>query len=242
VGARLTVVALVLVTAWLCGCTFYVPQSIAGSGKLVTAEQDLSGFSKIAASSAFQVDARQSDGYSVAISVDEKVVPYLDVTVQGDTLRIGLKPGVSLSGAIGPLKATVAMPKLTGLNLSGATRTTIDGFKSADPLDAEVSGASMLDGSLEAGDVRFQLSGASRVTLSGKGERMVLAASGASQGNLEQFSVTDARVELSGASRATVNASGALDVNVSGASTLRYTGNPTLGSVESSGASTIQPK
>jgi Putative auto-transporter adhesin, head GIN domain len=230
----------------LSGCTFYVPQplpqTIVGSGKSATVEKDLTGFSKIAASSAFQLDVSQSDGYSVALTVDEKVVPYLDVTVQGDTLRIALKPGLSMAGATGPLKAKVTMPKLTGLNLSGATRATVAGFKSTERLDTEVSGASRLDGSLEAGDVSFQLSGASRVTLTGKGQKMALEASGASQGNLEQFVVTDANVELSGASRATVNATGKLDVNVSGASTLRYTGSPTMGSVQSSGASTIQPK
>jgi hypothetical protein len=224
------------------GCSIYVPQAIVGSGKTVEIQKDFSGFSKIAAGSAFRVDVSQSDGYSVVISVDEKVVPYLDVTVQGDTLRISLRPGLAIAGATGPLEAKVSMPKLTGLTLSGATQTTVAGFKSADPLDAEVSGASRLEGSIETGDVRFQVSGASRVTLSGKGQQMTLEASGASQGNLEQFAVSDAKVELSGASRATVNVTGNLDVNVSGASTLRYTGSPTMGTVQSTGASTIQPK
>jgi hypothetical protein len=226
----------------LAGCTMYASQSVVGSGQSVTAAKDLSGFSKIDASSAFQVDVSQADGYGVVISVDEKVVPYLDVTVQGDTLRIALKPGLTVTGATGPMVAKVTMPKLTGLNLSGATRTNVGGFKSGDPMDVQVSGASQLNGSLEAGDVRFELSGASRVTLAGKGRKMALEASGASQGSLEQFAVTDAAVGLSGASRATVNVSGKLDVNVSGASTLHYTGSPTMGSVESSGASTVQAK
>jgi hypothetical protein len=242
VRANLTRLGLVLTAAWLAGCTGYLPQTIVGSGNSVTEEPELSGFSKISASSAFRVEVSQSDGYSVVITVDEKVVPYLDVTVQGDTLRISLKPGLTMTGATGPLDAKVTMPKLTGLDLSGATRTAISGFKSTDPLDAEVSGASMLDGALEAGDVRFRLSGASRVTLSGNGHKMALEASGASQGNLERFAVAEAKVELSGASRATVNVTGALDASASGASTLRYTGSPELRSVESSGASTIRPK
>jgi len=95
---------------------------------------------------------------------------------------------------------------------------------------------------METGDVRLGASGASRITLSGKGRKMALEISGASQGNLQDFVVADAAVELSGASRATVNATGKLDADVSGASALRYTGNPTMGSVKSSGASTIQPK
>jgi hypothetical protein len=226
----------------LAGCTMYAPPTIVGAGQPVTAEKDLSGFSKIDASSAFQVDVSWADGYSVVITVSEKVTPYLDVTVQGDTLRISLKPGLTVTGATGPMVAKVTMPKLTGLNLSGATHTNVGGFKSGDPLDVQVSGASQLNGSLEAGDVRSQLSGASRMTLAGKGQKLALEASGASQGNLEAFAVTGASVELSGASQATVNVTGKLDVNASGASTLRYTGSPTMGSVESSGASTVQAK
>jgi hypothetical protein len=45
---------------------------------------------------------------------------------------------------------------------------------------------------------------------------------------------------VSGASQATVHSAGRLDVRASGASKLFYVGQPTLGSVDSSGASTIQ--
>jgi Putative auto-transporter adhesin, head GIN domain len=230
----------------LAGCCISLPQTVSqtivGSGKQVTVEKDLSGFSRVTASSAFRVDISQADGYSVAITVDEKVVPYLDVAVQGDTLRIALRSGLSLSGAMAPMDAKVTMPKLTGLDLSGATQTKITGFKSGENLDANASGASQLTGDIEAGSVRFGISGASRMTLQGKGQSMNLEASGASQANLEEFQVGNANVQVSGASRATVNATGRLDADVSGASTLRYAGNPTMGSIKSSGASTIQPK
>ena len=234
--------AILLVASLLAGCTMVVPQTITESGKAAPMENDLSGFSKIDAGSAFRVDITRSDDYNVVVNVDEKVVPYLDVTVQGDTLRIHLRPGLTLSGASGPLEAKVSMPALNGLNLSGATQTTVTGFKSDQKLDVNISGASRLEGDLEAGSVGLEASGASRVTLRGKGQNMQLQASGASQADLGDFAVTNGNVELSGASRATVNVTGKLDADVSGASTLRYTGNPTMGSVKSSGASTIQPK
>ena len=224
------------------GCTAAAGLKVVGSGKQVTVEKELSGFSKIDASSAFQVKITQSEEYSVVLTVDEKVEPYLDVSVQGDTLRIGVRPGLTLAGAAFPLNAVVSMPRLTGVALSGASGATVGGFKSADRLDADLSGASKLTGEIETGDVRFQVSGASGLTLSGKGQKMALEVSGAGQGNLEGFAVSDATVNLSGASRATVNVSGRLDAEVSGASTLRYTGSPTLGSIQSSGGSSIQPK
>jgi len=207
-----------------------------------TVQEDLSGFSKIDASSAFQVSITQSEDYSVVITVDEKVVPYLDVTVQGDTLRIAVRPGLTLGIGAFPLNAKVSMPRLTGLELSGATRTSITGFKSGENLDANVSGASQLTGDVEAGNVRFGISGASRMTLQGKGQSMNLDASGASQANLQDFQVGNADVQVSGASRATVNATGKLNVDASGASQVRYGGSPALGTVKSSGSSSIQPQ
>jgi hypothetical protein len=229
-------------TLLLVGCTTAAGPKIVGSGNRVTVDKDLSGFSKVEASSAFQVEITHSQDYGVVITVDEKIEPYLDVTVQGDTLRISLRPGLKLSAAAFPLHAVVTMPRLTGLELNGATRTTIGGFKSGERLGVKISGASQLQGDIETGDVDFGISGASRVALSGKGQKMALEVSGASQGSLDDFVVSEATVELSGASHATVNVTGKLDADVSGASGLRYAGSPTLGSVKSSGSSSIRPK
>ncbi len=51
--------------------------------------------------------------------------------------------------------------------------------------------------------------------------------------------VSNASIWVGGASSATVNTSGTLGAEASGGSRVRYLGNPSLGSVESSGGSTI---
>ena len=71
---------------------------------------------------------------------------------------------------------------------------------------------------------------------------MTIDASGASSVDLGGFPVNDANVEASGASNVTVNARGKLDVNASGASHVYYLGSPTLGKVDTSGASSIKRK
>ena len=48
-----------------------------------------------------------------------------------------------------------------------------------------------------------------------------------------------ANVQVNGGSSALVNVSGRLDANVTGGSSLEYSGQPTLGTVDSSGGSTI---
>jgi len=52
--------------------------------------------------------------------------------------------------------------------------------------------------------------------------------------------VGDADVEASGASTVTVNASERLDANASGASHIKYLGNPSLGTVDTSGGSSVE--
>jgi hypothetical protein len=47
---------------------------------------------------------------------------------------------------------------------------------------------------------------------------------------------------LSGASHAVINLTGTLNVNASGASSLQYIGEPTLGNIITSGASTVNRK
>jgi hypothetical protein len=71
---------------------------------------------------------------------------------------------------------------------------------------------------------------------------MIAGVSGASRFSLDDFTVSDANINISGASTGTINLSGRLDANVSGASTLLYIGEPTMGTINVSGASTLKEK
>lgn len=236
---RTITLVLVVLVALLAGCTLV---SISGSGNIVTQEETITGFAKVDVSYAFKVDISQGDAFSVVIRIDDNLVQYLEVVKRGSTLNIGLKSGRSYNIRNATLQAEVTMPELTGLELSGASHVTITGFKSAKGFDVDVSGASSLRGDIEAGDARFDVSGASQVNLSGSAEDVVIDTSGASQVELSAFPVADANVEASGASKATVKPSGRLDADASGASHVYYLGSPTLGKIDTSGASSVERK
>jgi hypothetical protein len=139
-------------------------------------------------------------------------------------------------------KVHVEMPEIARLGLSGASTGSIKGFKSNRALYLNLSGASRLTGQVESGDVRLVISGASTVALSGKAGNLRLDVSGASTANLQDLSVQDVSATVSGASNGTVSPSGRLDANASGASRLTYIGNPAIGSINSSGASSVGRK
>ncbi len=242
---RLLLLTCVLLVALLSGCCPLAPalwnaRAIAGSGKLVTREMDLKGFSRIDAGAAFVLDVTHGDGYAVTVTADDNLIDRLDVSVSGDTLHIRLRPGLSLHSVT--MRAKVTLPLLRGLALSGASRATVAGLQSSEDLSLSLSGASSVEGTIAAGDLRLGESGASRAELTGTAGNLRIEGSGASSARLAGLTVKDAHVSLSGASSAEINASGRLDADLSGASRLLYAGDPTLGRMQTSGGSIISAK
>lgn len=217
---------------------------VRGSGNVVSRDFDLAGFDKVDVSHGFMVDIRQGDDFSVVVGIDDNLVEYLRVEKQGSALEIGLDSSRKHISYDLTTHGTVAitMPELAGLELSGASHGTVSGFKSTDELTVELSGASHLSGDIEAGDARFDISGASHLTLSGSSGDVIIDASGASHVDLADFAVADASVDASGASHVTVNPSGRLDAEASGASHVEYVGRPSLGRIDTSGGSSIEPR
>jgi hypothetical protein len=223
---------------------------------MATWEYDFADFTSVNVSSAFTVDITRSDSYWVSITANENLLDYLDVCQVGKTLYIGLKRAIYTNTR---QEATITLPELRKLGLSGASRGSLSGFSSTGSLEFDVSGASALTiASLTAGDTEFDISGASRVNgaletedcdfdisgastvdLEGSGNDANIDASGASSVRLANFPVANARIDLSGASQATLNLSGTLDASLSGASHIKYLGEATLGNIKTSGASTV---
>ena len=192
--------------------------------------------------SAFDAVVQQGDTFAVVIRIDDNLEEYLQVTKLGQSLQVGLDPDRLLGLGNGTLEAEITMPALSGIEASGASQVTLSGFDSSQTLRVVASGASSVEGDIRAGDVSIEASGARSISLAGGAGDLVLDVSGASSADLEEFPVSNILADLSGASSAVVNASGTLDVEASGASELSYLGNPTLGSVDTSGASTVREK
>jgi len=87
--------------------------------------------------------------------------------------------------------------------------------------------------------VDVKLSGASQATLTGSTKKLTIENSGASRLTARDFAAESVNAELSGASHAEVHAEAELHVAAAGASTLRYTGEPTQVHGETNGASTF---
>jgi hypothetical protein len=216
------------------------PGGLIGSGNLETEAYAFTDFTKVEIGSAFEFEIKQSSSYSINVTADDNVMDYVQVSKDGQTLKIRLRRFLSLGPVT--LRASVTMPQLSDLTVSGASRGTVSGFSSTEDLDITVSGASRVTGDIVAGNVEFGISGASTIQLEGSADDIDANVSGASHFNLDDFIVNNADINFSGASSGTVNLTGRLDANVSGASRLWYIGEPTSTDINTSGVSTVSKK
>jgi hypothetical protein len=230
--------------------------SIVGRGPLETQTFDFHGFTRVQAATAFEVNIVRSDEFSVSVTTNENIFDYLALERTGDTLYVQLKAG---SYTLASLKATITIPDLFSVDVSGASSATVSGFSSSHALTLKASGASSIEladmqsgelellisgasritGSINSGNGSFNISGVSTLEISGSGGNLEVTGSSASSVILREFIAGNISVSYSGATSGSVNANGELDVLLSGASSLRYFGNPTLGDVNVSGGSSI---
>jgi len=117
---RIYIPAMLLLVAMLVsGCGFQV---ISGSGKLASETRNLSGFTSVTLAGIGNVYLTQGPAESVRIEAEDNLVPYFDTSIQGTTLKIGIKDqymGVSLQPTR-PVKFYVTLPKIEAVTLAGS--------------------------------------------------------------------------------------------------------------------------
>jgi hypothetical protein len=228
---------------------------------MATKDFDLKSFTKIDVGGAFEVEITRGDAFKVSVSADD--FPHIRVEKSDDTLIIRRQGIEWFAPFHSRPTATVTLPFLTDLNISGASQVKFQNFQSdadlkltlsgashveavsisAGGLELKVTGASSLTGDIKATkDAKLEASGASRIELTGTAANTVIKVNGASKAELSQFPAQNADLEISGASNASINLNGRLDADISGASNLLWSGNPVMGDIQTSGASSLRRK
>jgi RNA polymerase sigma factor (sigma-70 family) len=217
------------------------PKVIRGSGKLDTREMKVEGFKSLDLGNTFHVTITQGERFRTSVTADDNLFDFIKVVREDAELRVFLDMK-KRSVQDATLKATITMPSLEGLNVSGASIVIIKGFKLSGTFRGKVSGASRLKGDIQADTLNLEVAGASRADLEGSAKKATLSASGASSLRLKDLRIGTAAVQLSGASHAVIRVKDKLDYTLSGACHLEYRGDPTLGERTTTGASSVSHK
>ncbi len=249
----LAALMVLVISSGIIGCQ----EAVRGSGTIVTRSFEFEDFKKIEAGQSFEVEVVKGSSFSVSITADDNLFDDVRVAKSNGVLKIGMRPGQNYFPTA--LVARVVMPEIHSVNATSASEVTVTGFNFEHDFNATATGASVIelsglemgDAVLEAGtasningviranDLDFEVYGASRVNLSGVARNLHINGSGASNIDLSELTAKDATVGLNGASSARLNISGRLDAGLSGASNLKYLGDPTLGNINLSDFSSV---
>ena len=149
-----------------------------------TASFDFADFDEVAVSSVFNATITQGPEFAVAVTVDEDVIENVDVTQTGNRLNVALRLADNNADT---LEATITMPALHRIDLTGVVNVRLDGFVQSH-LIADVDGVSRLTGhGLDLDSLSATVSGVSQLDFA----------------DIRPLGNADVRV--SGVSRATVN-------------------------------------
>lgn len=210
---------------------------VSGSGTIVESTPDIEPFTSLAVGSAFEVTLQTGDDTSLVVRIDDNLVDRLDVGVSDGELFIGLDGGVRSATLEADL--TVPADSLESITLDGAASLSGVEPVTSPRLSAQLSGASRAFLVTHVDELDVSASGASVASIGGDARTLIAEADGASSLRLDQLDATTARVEAQGASTVEVTVSGDLVARASGASTVRYSGDPDTVERDVSGASTV---
>jgi len=174
-----------------------------GSGKPKTETRQVAAFSKLELVGTFQADVAVGEAQQIEISGDDNLVPLVTTTVKGDVLHI--EPTKRIDPKLA-LVVRIHTPALAAFDSAGSNKIdlhTIRGEKFV-----------------------LSTSGSAEVDANGATTQLELHASGSARIDATHVQAQRATVALSGSGEIAVNASELLDVQISGAGTVRYAGTP----------------
>lgn len=164
---------------------------------------DVRDFSKIDVGGAFIVTVRQGDSYSVsADSDDQENLDDLDIDVKGNSLEIEYRDKFSFGRRNERTRINITMPKLQGLDLSGASTAKVIGFKDKNQdVDISLTGAVKAAIDIDARKIDLNATGAANADLRGTADRVDIDVTGACQIDTRKMEINQVNADATGASR-----------------------------------------
>ena len=230
--------ALVIIAAVTLGslsaCRF---NCVHGSGHMVSDDRKVSDFSKISISGDYKVVLKQDSSMSLKVTADDNLQKYILTEVSGDRLRIYSKRNLCNNGQ---LTINIGIRNLEELKASGAVEVESDGNIHTQDLHFKLSGATKITMDINAANVTTSGSGATELNLKGQATSHDIDLSGVGHVYAFDFVVGSCDIQTSGAGHCEVNVLNSLSVHSSGASEVRYKGNPSNVTNDKSGASSVE--
>jgi len=208
-----------------------------GNGNILRQERKVAAFTGIDVSGAFNVTLTQGTTQSVIIEADDNLLDLIKTEVKGNTLEIDTREPIHSAKS---LKIFITFTDLSSIEVSGAVDVASQGRLKLTDLSFDGSGATDSKLDLDVQKLKIDCSGGSKIRLSGMAKDVDVDVSGAVDLFAFELPAENYKISISGAGKAEVNVSKSLNVDISGAATVRYKGSPEKNVQDISGAGSVR--
>lgn len=231
---RFATLSMLLLGAFM--ITLFSSFDIKGNGNVISQKRDISNFTSIDVSNGFDVIISQGNECTVEVEADENLHKVIITKVKNGVLHVYADENIRKA------KKTaiyISFKDLESLDVSGAVDLESAGVINANELYVDCSGASDVELYLQVNKLKLDVSGASDLDLEGTAAHFNADVSGASDIDAFQLHADNVSVDASGASSIDVHAVSTFEAESSGASDIRYKGDPKVNRVSTSGAGDV---
>jgi hypothetical protein len=209
-------------------------------GEMEIESRMVTDFNSINISNAFEVYVSKSDTEELTLEAYSGYLPHITTEVRANTLFIFMDDKYEYN-AKKKQKVYLKLKSLQSIKASGATKIIGSTDFVSENFNVNLSGASYLNMSLIVSNkLTCNASGASIVNLAGSSTELVVAdLSGASKFSAFNLIAEKATLSISGASDVELYVTKELNFTASGASSIKYKGNPEIVKQSTSGASSV---
>src|SRR5215510_10726408 len=192
-------VLLVVCGLTLPGCKMH--HGVRGSGNRKTETRELKPFKAIDTTGAYEINVTCQKPASFEIEADDNILPLIRTEVRDGMLFVNSDESISPSKVIA---LRINLPELSAVTSRGAGEINITNANSD--------------------NLKLQSMGAASVEAAGKAKSMTISSTGAGKIDTTKLFAEKAKVDVTGAASVDVYAGEQLDVSVSGAGSVTYSG------------------
>ncbi len=207
-----------------------------------TVNRKVQGFTKVDLKLPLEVTIRPGKDFSLVLNLrDSELANKISTEVRGDTLLItSNERSLHLRGKN---TATITMPDLRGVTISGSGDVDVAGFDQGGSLGLDISGSGDITYSGKTSALSVAIAGSGDAKLAGSTGTLSVSIQGSGDLKAADFTAKNASVSVDGSGNADLRVSGgAVQFAVNGSGDIRWSGDASVVSAVTHGSGSIQKK
>ncbi len=212
------------------------------SSNITSTTHDIVDFTEVRLSSEFNAIVSFSETEeSVVIEANENLQEFITVEEKGGALVIGFKKNLNITGN-STLNVKIVTREVNDFSATGESTFTVLDKITSDRVNVDLTGESSFTAELASKDLTFDITGDSKIDLTGTVDNVDAKLTGESDMTDYDFTCKALDINLTGESKAQMTVTETIRVTASGESQLFYKGDASIEKQTTTGNSKVEKK